>query len=101
MARAPQTGGRIMSDTASDKAVAAHLRHIRLEGKSARTAYERGLTLKRLAAALPVPLLEASEEDLYEWRAPATPNEPTLPPHPARVPSFYPRSLDRPPPPRP
>src|SRR5260221_6308120 len=77
-----------MSDTASDKAVAAHLRHIRLEGKSARTAYERGLTLKRLAAALPVPLLEASEEDLYEWRAPLTVDDATLAPHARGVPAF-------------
>src|SRR5258707_4299989 len=58
-----------MTKTASGKAVAAHLRHIRLEGKSARTVYDRELTLKRLAKALPVPLLDATADDLYEWRA--------------------------------
>jgi len=78
-----------VTDTASDKAVAAHLRHIRLEGKSARTAYERGLTLKRLAAALPVPLLEASEEDLYEWRAALTVKDVTVACYASGVRSFF------------
>src|SRR5258708_4632739 len=58
-----------MTETASGKAVAAHLRHIRLEGKSARTVYDRELTLTRLAKALPVPPLDATADDLYEWRA--------------------------------
>src|SRR6266851_2574704 len=63
------TGSPGMHETDSEKAVAAHLRHIRLEGKSARTVYDRELTLNRLAKALPVPLLEVTEDDLYEWRA--------------------------------
>src|SRR5258708_24422063 len=58
-----------MNESASEKAVAALLRHIRIEGKSGRTVYDREITLNRLAKALPVPLLEATADDLYEWRA--------------------------------
>jgi len=57
-----------MADTAGDKAVTAHLRHIRNEGKAEHTIKGRELTMKRLARALPVPLLDATADDLYAWR---------------------------------
>src|SRR5262249_9491117 len=50
-------------------AVRFHLRHLRLEGKSETTIYHRQKRLEHLAAVLPVPLLEATAEQLYEWRA--------------------------------
>ncbi len=83
-----------MHESDSDKAVAAHLHRIRLEGKSARTVYDRGLTLKRVAAALlayepPVPLLDATPEDLYAWRAGLKVIDATVTCYASHVISFY------------
>src|SRR5260221_268035 len=60
---------RRTTGSASEKAVRDHLRHLGLEAKSDRTIYERGLLLGRVQKALPVPLLEATPEMLYDWRA--------------------------------
>src|SRR5260221_5480884 len=60
---------RRTAGSASEKAVRDHLRHLGLEAKSERTIYERGLLLARVRKALPVPLLEATPEQLYDWRA--------------------------------
>lgn len=49
--------------------VRVHLGWLRLRGLSENTVYNRGLVLGKLAAALPVPLLEAAEGDLMAWRA--------------------------------
>ena len=58
-----------MSTDSSDRAVAAHLRHLQLQGKAEATRYHRGHALRNLAKRLPVPLLEATPEMLYEWRS--------------------------------
>src|SRR5215831_7647263 len=47
----------------------AHLESMRQRGRSPRTIEERRLALQRMAAALPVPLLEAAPADLAGWRA--------------------------------
>jgi integrase len=52
-----------------DTAVAAYLEQLRLEGRSPATIYARRRALARLAAALPVPLLAATQPDLMDWRA--------------------------------
>jgi integrase/recombinase XerC len=52
-----------------DKEVRSHLKHLRLEGKSELTMYHRERALLRLAAFLPVPLLDADDAMLYDWRA--------------------------------
>src|SRR5258708_23101533 len=83
-----------MNETPSDRAVAAHLRHIRLEGKSARTVYDREITLNRVAKDLPVPLLDATPEHLYEWRAGLTVSDATLPCYASHVISFCPRAVN-------
>jgi integrase len=49
--------------------VARHLHWMALKGRSLTTIYARRLALARLTAALPVPLLEAMPEHLYDWRA--------------------------------
>lgn len=49
--------------------VARHLHWMALKGRSLTTIYARRLALARLSAALPVPLLEAMPEHLYDWRA--------------------------------
>jgi integrase len=55
--------------TPSEIAVRRHLKHLALEGKSPYTIRRRDQALARLAKALPVPLLDATPEHLYEWRA--------------------------------
>ncbi len=54
---------------ADDKAIRDHLRDLDQLNRSKQTRYERELMLGRLRRALPVPLLEATPEHLYEWRA--------------------------------
>jgi len=78
-----------MTGDASDRAVAAHLHRIRLEGKSPRTVYDRQLTLNRVAKALPVPLLDATPEHLYEWRAGLKVIDATVTCYASHVISFY------------
>lgn len=46
-----------------------YLAYLRLEGLSERTINDRRLTLARLAATLPVPLVDATPEMIYDWRA--------------------------------
>lgn len=57
-----------MNTDSSDKAVAAHLRHLQLRGRADLTVYHRAHALRHLAGALPVPLLEATPDLLYQWR---------------------------------
>ena len=49
--------------------VARHLHWMAMKGRSVTTITARRLALQRLAAALPVPLLEALPEHLYDWRS--------------------------------
>jgi integrase/recombinase XerC len=49
--------------------VERHLHWMALKGRSVTTITARRLALGRLAAALPVPLLEALPEHLYDWRS--------------------------------
>jgi site-specific recombinase XerC len=56
----------------SGKEVREHLKHLKLEGRAKLTVYHRERALIRLAAALPVPLLEADADMLYDWRASLT-----------------------------
>ena len=69
--------------------VAAHLRHLRLEGRSELTIYARGRTLARLQAALPVPLAGATRDMLYEWRAGLTVTGPTVAGYLSHVMEYY------------
>ena len=50
-------------------AVGRHLDHLRYRNMSPYTIRRREQALKRLAAVLPVPLLDATGDHLYEWRA--------------------------------
>lgn len=47
---------------------AAHLAWLRMRRLSPHTVYDRSRVLHRLRLALPVPLLEATEDDLAVWR---------------------------------
>ena len=58
-----------MEQTPTQKAVQRHLRHLDLQGKSPITVEHAEQALKRLAKVLPVPLLEATPDHLYEWRS--------------------------------
>jgi integrase/recombinase XerC len=49
--------------------LARHLDWMALRGLSATTIYARKGALRRLGAALPVPVIVATAADLYEWRA--------------------------------
>src|SRR5258707_4492177 len=61
--RALLTGGRGLP------ILARHLQELRLLGQSEGTIYARRRAVLRMAALLPVPLLEATAEDLTAWRA--------------------------------
>jgi integrase/recombinase XerC len=73
----------------NDVVTAAHLRHLRLLGRSALTVYHRERALIRLSAALPVPLLEATPEYLYEWRAALAVSGPTIAGYFSNIREFY------------
>src|SRR6266699_3106133 len=49
--------------------VTAHLAWLRLSGRRETTIYDRARALARMRTVLPVPLLEATEDDLAAWRA--------------------------------
>jgi integrase/recombinase XerC len=49
--------------------VLRHLRDLQLRGQTPDTVYCRRRALARLAAALPVPVLDATAADLADWRA--------------------------------
>lgn len=53
---------------ADDKVTKEHEKYLKNKNRSGVTIYHRHCTLARLAAALGVPLLEATPEQLYEWR---------------------------------
>jgi site-specific recombinase XerC len=78
-----------MSGTPSEKAVAAHLKHLALQGRTKMTRYHRQRALIRLAAALPVPILDATPDQLYEWRAGLTVGNGTAAQYLASVKGFY------------
>lgn len=52
-----------------EQVVNRHIKHLRLEGLTELTIYHRQRALCRLAAAIPCPVLEATDDQLYEWRA--------------------------------
>lgn len=82
-----------MSD---DPAVRAHLRHLRLEGKSPVTVYHRERALARLAAWLaPCPLTQATAGQLYEWRASLDVAGATIAGYVSHVQGFYAWAVDR------
>ena len=55
-----------------DQHVTAHLNYLRQQGRSARTIYQRNRSLVRLAAVLPVPLIDATAAMLADWRSDLT-----------------------------
>jgi integrase/recombinase XerC len=70
--------------------VELHLDHLRLLGLSERsTIYPRRRVLIRLAAALPVPLLDATPEMLLGWRAGLTAGGDTIRGYVTHVKGFY------------
>ena len=69
--------------------VRAHLRHLGLRGRSPLTVGQRERILLRLAAALPVPLAEATADQLYDWRAGLTMSGPTIAGYLSHVREFY------------
>lgn len=71
------------------KEVRDHLKHLQLEGKAALTLYHRERALARLAAALPVPLLDADAGMLYDWRASLTTGDGTIAADLSHVKMFY------------
>lgn len=88
-------GGVIYVCMDNDAVTAAHLRHLRLKGRSDLTVYHRQRTLIRLSAVLPVPLLEATPGHLYEWRAALTVSGPTIAGYVSNVREFYGWCADR------
>jgi integrase/recombinase XerC len=55
--------------TPDETAIRRHLKHLALQGKSPYTIRRREQALLRLAKAIPVPVLQATPDMLYEWRA--------------------------------
>src|SRR5258707_6472463 len=86
---------RRMTGSASEKAVRDHLRHLGLEAKSERTIYERGLLLARVQKALPVPLLAATPEQLYDWRARLKGSNNTIAHHVSHCQKFFPWAAEQ------
>jgi integrase/recombinase XerC len=83
----PLTGGDPMQQP--DIVVSAHLRHLELEGHPATTVYARGRALARLRAALQVPLLEATGEQLAGWRESLTVSPDTVGDYVSHARQFY------------
>jgi integrase len=77
------------STTPGEHAMKRHLKHITLEGKSPYTIKRREQALNRLAKALPVPLLEATPDMLYEWRAGLTSGNGTIACYLSHIKAFY------------
>ena len=73
----------------SAEAVARHLKWMRLRGLAADSIYQRGRGLARLAAVLPVPLLEADAAMLAAWRAALTVTPATVCTYIGDVRQFY------------
>ena len=75
--------------TPGEQAVRRHLQHLALEGNSPNTIRHRGNAVTRLARALPVPVLAATPDMLYEWRAGLTGANVTVACYLSHVRSFY------------
>jgi integrase/recombinase XerC len=69
--------------------VRRHLKHLTLEGKSRYTIERREQALARVAAALPVPLLDATGDHLYQWRAGLTIKPASVACYLSHIKSFY------------
>jgi len=78
-----------MNDDASDKAVRAQKAHLKAKGCSAKTIDHREKALARLARTLPVPLLEATADMLYDWRLSLTVSNATAAGYISHVREFY------------
>jgi len=90
-----------MNEAASEKAVRDQLRHLKLKGRSAVTIDHRAKRLADLAAWLhncrpePVPLLEATPEMLYDWRASLTVSDASAAGYISHIRGFYAFCLER------
>jgi integrase len=69
--------------------VARHLEHLRLLGRAETTIYDRGRVLHRLGAALPVPVLDATEAHLLAWRAALTVSAKSIGTYVMHIAQFY------------
>jgi len=85
----------IRRDPATARAVREHMNHILLLGRAATTREQRLRALIRLQAALPVPLLQATKDDMYEWRAGLTVGPTTINTYVSNVREFYRWALAR------
>lgn len=65
----PQIGNGAVSTHPIPEEIDKHLLHLTLDGHSPGTVYGRRRCLTRLAAELPVPILQAAPDDLLAWRA--------------------------------
>src|SRR5262245_18549200 len=75
--------------TPGEHAMKRHLKHRALQGKSPYTIRRREQALLRLAKALPGPLLEATPDQLYEWRAGRTNGNVTIACYLSHVKAFF------------
>jgi hypothetical protein len=73
----------------TDPAVTAHLAWLAHKGHAPSTIQARSRALHRLAAALPVPLLDATPADLAAWRASLTVTGNTVVLYAAHARGFY------------
>lgn len=78
-------GGVLMPD----KEVREYLKYLALDGKAKLTIYHRERALHRLAAVLPVPLIEADAGMLYDWRASLATADATVAVDVSHVKMFY------------
>jgi integrase/recombinase XerC len=75
--------------SAAELAVRRHIKHLSLEGKSTYTIIRREQAISRLEKHLPVPLLEATPDMLYEWRASMTVKPASVACYLSHVKSFF------------
>lgn len=90
--RKPPRNGAAMRNkggNSSDHAITRHLEWLRLEGKSELTIRDRRQVLARLAAALPVPLLDATSDHILTWRAGLTTGPAAVVNYVSNVAQFY------------
>jgi integrase len=73
----------------AEMAVRRHLKHLALEGKSPITIRHRRDAIARLERALPVPLLDATADHLYDWRETLTQKNGTVALYVSHIKCFY------------
>ena len=81
--------GMTLTTTPGDDAKRKHLKHLRLKNRAPSTIRHRSESLDRLQKQIPVPILDATADHLYEWRAGLNLKPATVSVYLSHIRSFY------------